>query len=422
MKQPFIVIMLMMSACTAHTVFFHDYQRSSKAGTPIRLVHLKQYSALEYRLLLAFASGLAEPILIKHGATLFRLEYWTQTPDSFPTIASGLLAIPRTKEPSKGIVCYQHGTNPDRSQSPSKPTRAEGDLAALIFASGNYILLAPDYVGLGVSKEVHPYLHPESEAQAVVDLLEAARIALAHEPISIPWPNDVYLTGFSQGGQATLAAHRKLQESADPRFRVVADACVAGPYLLVNPDEADTTRYSFENALFGKEWSHTMYLAFLGYAYCKIYREPLRSLFSDEWASTIPAYFNGNRSVDDIMRLFTHEAPNGTHQVIVNGADLFTQAFLDTYKTYRKGQGEPPWLVEKLRENSTVDWIPDAPVRLYYGESDMDVVPIESLTAARLMGANVTAISVGEYGHDESIYQAIPKIRHWFDEMSAGAK
>jgi hypothetical protein len=192
--------------------------------------------------------------------------------------------------------------------------------------------------------------------------------------------------------------------------------------VLFNPDQDPGHAYAFENAIFGEEWSHTMYLAFVGNAYCKIYGEPLGSLFTEEWASTIPAYFNGNRSVDDIIDLFTRETTGGEREVVVKARDLFTPEFLDAYTAYRRHAGDAPWLVERLRENSlpiTAGWTPAAPVRLYYGEADTDVPPIESLAAARLLGENVTAISVGDYAHDESVYQAIPRIRNWFDEISA---
>jgi hypothetical protein len=48
----------------------------------------------------------------------------------------------------------------------------EGGLS-LIFAARGYVVVAADYVGLGVSETFHPYLHAESEATAVVDALRA---------------------------------------------------------------------------------------------------------------------------------------------------------------------------------------------------------------------------------------------------------
>ena len=72
--------------------------------------------------------------------------------------------------------------------------------------------------------------------------------------------------------------------------------------------------------------------------------------------------------------------------------------------------------------NSLVDVTPRAPLRLYFGSKDQDVVPEEARDAAREMrarGADVTAIDVGPVGHDPSMLAAAPLILAWLRELEA---
>jgi pimeloyl-ACP methyl ester carboxylesterase len=115
-----------------------------------------------------------------------------------------LLALPSDVEPV-GIVSFGHGTDSLRSYVPSAPT-FEGLGIAGLFASGGFALVAPDYVGLGLSPGPHPYLHAATEASASLDLLMAAREASRQSGVKLP--RSLYVTGFSQGGQAALALDR----------------------------------------------------------------------------------------------------------------------------------------------------------------------------------------------------------------------
>jgi len=99
---------------------------------------------------------------------------------------------------------------------------------------------------------------------------------------------------------------------------------------------------------------------------------------------------------------------------------MFQKSFLDDYD-----DGRPTWLLTALRENEAFQWTPKAPMRVYYGERDNDVSPQESIDAAAewtKRGADVKLINVGSYAHDGAIFQSIPMIRAWFDEVRAERK
>jgi len=355
---------------------------------------LSHYGKYTLRALLWWAD-LPTPVTTQNGMDLYRVEYWTTKPDGARALASGLVAAPRTKS-WRGVVSYQHGTNVNRHETPSRPTLGEGVLGGGLFAGNGYLFVAPDYLGLGTSHEVHPYLLADTAANTTVDLLKAAYQFA--ECLGKPWPGSIFLTGFSQGGHATLAAQRKLEALGDPRLQVKAVASIAGAYDLAN--------IAFPFALQGGSEAHSLYLAYMINAYSAAYHQPLSSVFAAPYAELVPNLFDGEHDPEAFEKALPRQP-----------RDLFTPAFLSDYD-----QGRPTWLLTALDQNETFRWTPVAPLRLYYGEADADVCPRESIEAAARFskrGSQVQAISVGKYRHDESIYQAIPQVRRWFDEMTA---
>jgi len=363
-------------------------------GTLYKAERVGGHSALTLRALLWWAD-LPEQVSVQHGVKLYRLQYWTTGPGGEAVVASGLVALPK-KTPTRGVVSYQHGTNPDRHATPSRPTLGEGLLGSAIFAGGGYLFVAPDYIGLGVSQEVHPYLHAQSTANAVADLLKASHTFTAH--LGLKWPEPLYLVGFSQGGHATMVAQRALEAHNDPRFQVTAAASIAGPLDLAGT--------SFPTALTGESGAHALYLAYLIRAYSAIYGHPIDSVVAEPYAALLPELFDGEHGPDAIIEALP-----------TNPRDLFRQDFLDDYE-----HGHPTWLLDALAENEAFRWTPKAPVRLYYGEGDTDVSPKEAQAAGiefSQRGADVTVLSVGPYEHDESVLHAIPLVRRWFDASGA---
>jgi pimeloyl-ACP methyl ester carboxylesterase len=361
-------------------------------GTIVNITQVGNYPTFVLRWLVTFAR-LPERIDIRYGVRLFRVQYWTTRFDGVPTIASGLVAIPRGV-PLRGVVSYQHGTNPTRAEAPSKPTLGEGMLCSALFAGGGYLLVAPDYVGLGKSEETHPYMHTTSTVAAVMDLLKAARALTDRE--NIAWSSQLFLWGFSQGGHASVMVHRALEALDDPAFRVIASAPVAGPY--------DLRRVSVPEALAGGAANHALYLGYVANAYSKIYRQPITSLLTDDSAVLIQKLFDGRHTFKQILA------------ALPKPRDLFRSEFLEDF------EGEQQhWFCRALNENQAHDWKPVAPIRMLYGDADADVSPRDSREAAKHMtdlGGNVEAVSVGHFDHVKSVYHAIPKIRHWFDTLS----
>ena len=95
---------------------------------------------------------------------------------------------------------------------------------------------------------------------------------------------------------------------------------------------------------------------------------------------------------------------------------MFNAEFLASFDA-----GETTWFSDALAQNEVYRWVPRTPVRLYYGNLDLDVSPREAVTAAsdmRARGGNVEAISVGDYDHNGAIFHAFARVRAWFDELN----
>jgi pimeloyl-ACP methyl ester carboxylesterase len=339
------------------------------------------------------SADLPEKIDVTHGITLYRVQYRTTSYDGSLVVASGLIALPNANT-LQSVVVYHHGTNAERRTAPSQPGLGEGMLMAAATAGTGKVLVAPDYIGLGESRALHPYMHATTTASTSIDLIHAARSLVEH--LCGQWPTSLYLTGFSQGGHATFAVQRELEKVRDAGFEVSASAPIAGPFHL--------REISFPQALTGESSSHAFYLAYLANSYAHVYGQPLSTILTPPFSEVVPVLFDGDHTTEVISAAL----PNDPRE-------LFNAEFLAAYD-----QGKSHWLLDALSENDVYDWTPTAPVRIYYGDDDREVLPEEARRAESAMkqrGADVRAISVGPCGHDASVFRAVPQAIRWFSDL-----
>jgi hypothetical protein len=391
----FGLLVALAGACTpALRVEPPDPARAA-AGDVARVEPLGCYPHLALRALFWW-QGFGDAIATERGISLHRVEYWTASPAGPLVRASGLVAFPRGPAPLRGVVSWQHGTATRRDAAPSAPDPSNGVLAAAVFAGHGYLLVAPDYLGLGTSTEPHAYYHTESIAGSVVDLLRASRAVAA--AAGRAWPESLFLTGFSQGGHASLAAQRALEADPIAGLTVRASAPVAGPF--------DLAGIGLPMALTGRSRFASTYLAWIAVTYARVYGMPLDSVLREPWARTAPPLFDGSH--------------DGAAIVAALPAD--PRALLTAELLAAQESGREHWFLARLAENGLLDWTPQAPIRLYYGERDVDVSPEEAIAfaaRARARGADAVAESVGDLDHDASILAAAPKLRDWFDSLGA---
>jgi hypothetical protein len=136
--------------------------------------------------------------------------------------------------PASDRPCIAHGTAAPRSLNLANITIAdnlEGLLAATVFTTQGYILVAPNYTGYDTSTlSYNPYLNADQEAKDMIDAVTAARSALptSFAPTVVD-SGKLFVTGYSQGGHVAMATHKMLQETGGA---ITASAPMSGPYAV----------------------------------------------------------------------------------------------------------------------------------------------------------------------------------------------
>ena len=356
-----------------------------EAPPGVELTPLKTYSRVESWILLRLAGLGGVPVA--HAVDTYRIAYPVELERGERVMASGLLALPRGAAPSR-IVSFHHGTSSSREAVPSR-LDVTGAAASILFAGNGYMLLAPDYLGLGDSARIHGYYVTPEHAAAVTALIAAAR-QLPDAP-----DEPVFLSGFSQGGHVTLAAMRDMEARGEA---VLAAAPVAAAL--------DIRNISLAAAMKGGAPSHSLYLAYLAWSHAHHYGHPLDTALTADHAALVENLYGTPHEPDEIVAALPE-----------NPRAMFTPEFLAAFD-----EGGAHWMLDTIAAADLTGWTPQAPVRLYYGTSDLDVVPEEATRAEndfRSRGADVTAVNVGDAGHEESMLRAAPLIFAWLKELEA---
>ena len=258
-------------------------------------------------------------------------------------IASGLIAFPET-EKGMPMLNFNHGTTSLHADAPTV------DLLQYSFfsnaASAGYILVIPDYLGFGSSEDiVHPYYRSDITGQTVVDMLIATKELAKIE--SYNYNGDVFLSGYSEGGFATMAAHHNIEKNNYSNLNIVASAPAAGGYDI-------TGMLSYFLSL--ETYHVPYYIAYVAIGYKTSYDWDisLNTIFNEPYASKIPEYYNGKFSGSQI-----NEVLNDTISI------LFKEKFID--ETF--SIDEFSIFVDALEENSLDSWTPKNKMIMYHWSS-----------------------------------------------------
>jgi hypothetical protein len=337
--------------------------------------------------------------LVHYGVNGYRVLYRTIAVNGSPTTASGLVVLPRRAARTLRAVEFEHGTDVPRRDAPSFNPQSDGQLAGLVAASAGFAAVAPDYLGLGAGPGFHPFMHAASEASASLDLLRASlTIAGRHGRRLDP---RVFVTGFSQGGQAAMALGRVLQQGADPRWRLGALAPVSGTYDVAHAELPAI----FSGQIPPK--SATFYLPYVLLAWNRIYHLYQRpaQVFRAPYDHTMPILYDGY-----------HNDQQVTAGLAPTLRALLTPRFLRLLHHPAGG------LLRGLQINdATCNWHPNVPVRLYAARGDRDSVIANAWhcqAALRAHGAHVPVIDVGPVAHNPSLERSFPRLLAWFQHLN----
>ena len=168
-------------------------------------------------------------IVPRYSVSSYRLNYVTTDKNGANVTASGLVSVPVKAAGARSpVLSYQHASTFRNNQAPS--IKVEAVEPPLVLASLGYIVVSPDYVGFGASYGVeHPYLTSSPSSRAVIDMLSAAQTW--RRQAGVVDNGQLFLAGYSEGGYATMAAHRAIhQQGGELKTQLQAAVPGAGPY------------------------------------------------------------------------------------------------------------------------------------------------------------------------------------------------
>ena len=168
-------------------------------------------------------------IVPRYSVSSYRLNYVTTDKNGAQVTASGLVSVPVKAAGARSpVLSYQHASTFRNNQAPS--IKVEAVEPPLVLASLGYIVVSPDYVGFGASYGVeHPYLTSSPSSRAVIDMLSAAQTW--RRQAGVADNGQLFLAGYSEGGYATMAAHRAIhQQGGELKTQLQAAVPGAGPY------------------------------------------------------------------------------------------------------------------------------------------------------------------------------------------------
>lgn len=297
----------------------------------------------------------------KNEVDVYELMYNTKFPDGTIVVASGIYYVPTGTDEDLATIQYNHGTTMKNRKGDNYDYNGESAICK-IYAADGYLVAWQDYIGLGKGKGFHPYQQLESQGQSGVDLILACQ--QINKELNIKTNNQLYITGYSQGGHATLSVHKMIQENYSDELTVTASSPMSGAHDMSG----------VQNIIMSKEYTQPHYLPYLLYGYQKTYKifpdmKAFYNAFKPEYQHVIDDILAKKYSVDEINAMLPTKP-----------FDMFTERVHNLYKTDTTFK-----FSRVLKENNTYNWIPDSPVQFCYCKGDEEVYYKNSTKAIQWM-------------------------------------
>ena len=316
-----------------------------------------------------------------YGYKAFKIPYITTDEEGNEVKASGLFVIP-TGLPEivnttlgLSMVSDDHGTIFANKEAPSVLSDADAVPAGssvILSALGGFATLQPDYIGFGDSNNhYHPFILKKSLANATVDFIKQVKVFATDNDIKLN--NQLFLTGYSEGGYAAMATLQKIEDENLTDLKVSMAAPMAGPYAL---------KLMADGVLSQPKLSVPSFMANVGYAYAKAYNQDIETVINEPYASKLPTLFNGDSNRSQIDPELSYDTKGAT--------GLFVNNFVSNYFT-----DENHWFKQAVTKNNLYRWSPKTPVRLVHCEGD-DVIPyaISQLTEGTMKAMKASDVQL----------------------------
>lgn len=325
----------------------------------------------------------------KCDVRVMTLNYATVGVSGEVTNASGALLVPAGACVGPfPLVAYAKGTDVQKPRTLANPADGETALLSAMYAAQGYAVVATDYLGFAKSAyPYHPYLHADSEATSVIDSIRAVRGFAALQGISLS--GKVMLTGYSQGGHASMAAHRAIERDIPGEINVVAGAHLSGPYNLSGSLQIPTAIAGIQ---FFVPYLVTAWQKVYGNVYTNV-TQAFKLPYSNYIETLLP-----NPTLTYTTLVTTGALPGAAGETPTQARDaVFQAAYLTDAQT---NVNNPLYLAAK--KNDLLGWNPKSRTLLCAGAADPTVPPAVHTNVARADFAsrsltNVTTVDVDAF-------------------------
>lgn len=399
MKNPVLSLLLVL-------VLLHAGQSKLKAATPAPDHYLVDYKlrytytldSLEHFWKRKHIPQIMVPI--RNAVDMYEVTYKGMWLDSSFIMAKGVLYVPHGDKPSAELI-YCHGTRISIDQ-----TYGIDDLEQVIcmmHAVDGYIALFPFYYGLGGGEKEHVYQDSKTESNSAIYMLKACREI--YPKIGRTTSGQLFLTGYSQGGHASMATHKALESGSFPDIKLTASSPMSGAYDMIGVQSQ--TMY--------RDYDQPHYLPYLliswQYAY-HLMPGDVYKVFKAPYDSTLRLAFAQPRKVDyGYVNSILPRVPGRMIQ------DTLMERFKsDTSFAFTK----------KLKENCLNRWVPKAPMQLCACYGDNEVMYQNTQSAYDYMKECTNVVHMRLFGkhlsHNPCAPFAIMYTKIFFDNMRKGKK
>ena len=332
----------------------------------------------------------------------YKILYFTPNHNGDLVLCSGAIYLPKGTICPSPVLSWQHGTTANDSWVPSN-IYSDNNVIGVVAASHGYIVTMSDFIGLGDGVGFHNYVHAETEASSTIDLILFGK-EFAYDKGVMP-NNQLFLFGYSQGGHATMATVRELQNNPSLNLNVTASAPMAGPYSM-----SGIMRELIES---GNPYPNPGYLPYVLFSYQNIYNlfDDITEVLKYPYNEYLFGMYSGAYSMYEINQTLPQ-----------NPIEIFQD---DYYENFLNDPDHPFNLA--LIDNDVYEFFPESPMKLFHCNGD-DNIPFENsefvydlwTEYSNILGLDldVTLEDGGNFDHVSCAQFAIIGSKLWIDTMA----
>jgi len=391
--------MVVFQSCKDEQIVITQTSTEDLRGTIVSKETLQSYSVAQVDSILD-AQGLSLlGIDVKNGIDLIKITYRTINFNGKLEYASGAIAVPKiaSDAPAIPIATYCHGTAIQESNVPS--AESGETLIGIIFASEGIAVPMPDYLGFGPSPGLHGYIISKTEASATIDMMRASMNYMENN--NIPFKNEHFLFGYSQGGHSAMATVKAIEEMENSDINLLAAAPMSGPYDLTGAQALTFTEDIPYDAPY--------YLPFVLLAYNETYQlyENYSDFLVSPYDEILPPLFDGYHSPSEVDAVM----PDTPNQIIQPSV----------LESFRNNPDDP--FRKVLAENDLHDWAPKTDMIIFYCTGDNLVLAQNSINACANFEANgatgdIQCFDGGLFDHAGCVTPSLLGARSWFNDLT----